>query len=176
MPRLRLLTLSGTSPTTPRLRALRVTGTGTVAVTTPRLRVLRITGTGAVPVRPRVRVLQASGAGTVSLVLAPLSDVAGIEPESKVQITASVQVGAPDGWSWRQISGPAVTLITAGPKVEFTAPSSMSMITVVLGVTASSASVVSAERTVTVQVLPQTNWAYIGGTWKGAPAPVWLST
>lgn len=174
MVKLRVYELDGTTPVIPRVRAHRVTGTGDAAITSPRLRIQRLTGTGVVPVRPRLRVHEIDAAGIVSLVLNPLADRAAIEPETKVQVTATVKTGVPDSWTWRQISGPAVTLLTAGPSVEFTAPSSMSTITVVLGVTAASASVVSAERTITVQVLPQTLWNYIGGTWRGAPAPVWL--
>ena len=174
MPRLRIVKVDGATQVVPRLRVQRISGTGTAAILSPRLRVQQITGTGPVPTKPRLRVLRVLASGIVSLILNPLADRSSVEPESRVQMTATVQAGNPDSWTWRQLSGPPVTLVGSGATIAFTAPSSMSTATVVLGVTASSASVVSAERTVSIQVLPQTLWNYISGTWRGAPETTWL--
>lgn len=173
MPRLRVYKAEGGDTFSPRLRVLDAGGSGDVAILSPRLRVFNTAGSGVVPVTPNLRILGISGSGVASLVVAPLAALAGVEPESPVTITAVSTIGMPDGWVWRQISGPTLAMSTSGATVTFPAPSSMSGVTVMLGVTATSASVVSAERTVSVQVLPQTQWAYVGGVWRGQAA-IWL--
>lgn len=157
-----------------RLRVFDLSGSGEERSSRPTLRVFKASGSGAAITLRKLDVFAVSGSGVTALTVAPLSDMSGVEPESVVSITATMQLGTATSWAWRQISGPPVSLIGSGATVTFTAPSSVTTATVVLGVIASSSSVSSLERTVSVQVLPQTLWNYIGGSWRGAPASVWL--
>ncbi len=173
MARLRVYDVSGEANGL-RLRVYGVSGDGEESATRPTLKVFGVTGSGAAVTARKLRVFAASGSGTTALTVAPLTDLSGVEPESTVSITATMQLGTATSWAWRQISGPAVSLVGSGATVTFVAPSSVTVATVVLGVIASSASVSSVERTVSVQVYPQTVWNYSAGVWRGAPSSVWL--
>jgi hypothetical protein len=68
-----------------------------------------------------------------------------------VTVTA-VPTGTVTGYTWRQISGPTVTLTGAGASRSFTAPSQAVASTIVLGVTASNGTAQSSERQATINV------------------------
>lgn len=100
-----------------------------------------------------------------------------VEPETTVTLTASLAGGGtPDSWTWRRVSGPAVTLVGTGATRQFIAPSGMppAGATVVVGVIATVAGTSSAEATVMITVLPQLRWQYEGGAWVGARRAVAL--
>lgn len=157
-----------------RLRVFGLSGSGEERSTLPTLRVFKASGSGDAVTATRLRVHAVSGSGVTALTVAPLTDMSGVEPESLVSITATMQLGTATSWVWRQVSGPTVSLVGSGATVTFVAPSALTVSTVVLGVVASSSSVSSVERTVSVQVFPQTLWNYSAGSWVGAPASVWL--
>lgn len=173
MVRLRVYGASGEANGS-RLRAYAVTGSGEERASRPTLRVFGVSGSGAAVTARKLRVFAVSGSGSTALTVAPLTNLTGVEPEAPVSITATMQLGSAESWTWRQISGPTVALAGVGATVTFAAPSSMTGATVVLGVIASSSSVSSVERTVSVQVFPQTVWNYNAGAWRGAPASTWL--
>lgn len=153
----RVLRLTGTQPASvPSGRVLRITGTGTLPAATPHGRVLRITGTGVAAV----------------IVTAPAPRTIG--PGQSTTLTASLaDGGADDSWTWRQRSGPAVTLVGTGASRTLVGPSVMppSSQGIVVEVTATRAGVVSSTVTVTITVLPQIRWYRLGSpTWRGAIA------
>lgn len=93
-----------------------------------------------------------------------------VEPETVVSLTAVLSGGGTaDSYTWRRVSGPAVAFIGTGATITFLAPSGMPPggASVVVGVTATSGGTVSAERTVTITVLPQLRWQLSGTSWVG---------
>jgi hypothetical protein len=143
--------------------------------TAPKVRWGRATLEGTAPSTPKVRVGRLELIGTISVVVNPIPDQV-VEPETIVTVgPVSLASGTADSYAWRRISGPAITLVgAAGSNTRtFTAPSyqvsgTPASAVIVLGVTATLNSVTSAERTVTITVLTQTIWDYIGGSWVGA--------
>lgn len=77
------------------------------------------------------------------------------EPGLACTLTATHTAGAaPSSWSWSQISGPTVTLSGSGNTRTFTAPSSLTGATVVIGCTPTGSSLTGAQDTITVTVPP----------------------
>lgn len=134
----------------------------------PKVRVGRIALTGTVPSSPKVRVGRVALTGTANISIAPFAPVTA-EPESTVTLTATLtEGGVADSYTWRRVSGPAVTFVGSGDTRAFAAPSAMPPgAEVVIGVTATVGGVTSPERTVTVTVLPQLRWNYQAGAWVG---------
>lgn len=104
------------------------------------------------------------------LVVVPPAPVT-VGPGESTELVASLSSGTADTWTWRQISGPAVsfadagaTLLVEGPSVWPPDPS-----VAMFGVTASLGDEVSAEVTVNVTILPQISWTRApGGDWTGS--------
>lgn len=139
--------------------------------TPPKVRIYRAESAGAVAAAGKVRVYRAESAGTAGVVVAPMASQT-VEPEALMTVTASlVGGGAADSWLWRRVSGPALsTFSSAGAVATLRTPSAMPPgTTVVLGARAVVGSVTSAEVTVTLDVLPQTEWSRVpGANWVGA--------
>lgn len=150
-----------------KIRAYRAEMTGSVA---GKIRAYRAELTGTALVLPRIRAYRAAMTGVASVIVADLpSRQAG--PGEIVALTGTLLGGAEaQGWTWRQISGPTVPLSQSGPNVAFTAPSLWPPAgDVVLGVRAVVGSTQSAEKTVTITILPQLEWSRVhGGQWVGA--------
>ena len=157
MARLRALAFSGLAPT--------------------RLYAIGFAGSGANSTNSQLRALGFSGTGTNAVVLNPLLDMANVEPETVIAITATLQAGSTaDTWVWRQISGNAEIISgSSTPTLQIRAPSAMPPgATVSLGVVAKDGTVQSSERQVTISVLPQTRWIYDGNSWEGKSPTTWL--
>ncbi len=147
----------------PQSRIASVTGSSPVAA---RSRIASVTGSGATLVMPRSRIGRVSGAGAVAVAVAPLTDLVNVEPGTPLVITAVANAPA-DSWTWRQVSGPTVTLTPSGASVMLPAPAALTGASIVLGVRATIAGVTSTERTVTITTLPHGEWWYVGaGVWK----------
>jgi len=137
----------------------------------PKVRWGRSEFEGTAPVTPKVRWGRSEFEGVTLLALEPFTDLVDVEPETIVTLTANVSAGTPDFFTWRQISGPTVSFSGSGGTRSFRAPSAMNgslapiPVTVVVGVTATSGSTTSPERTVSVSVLPQTRWYRSAGQW-----------
>lgn len=146
----------------PRLRVVRATGSSPTAL---KLRVTRVTGSGPVPVAQQLRVTRVTGSGALAIVVNPLPNWTGVEPESDLTITASLLGGlVADSWTWRIVTGTAAINGT-GDTVIITAPSHINGTTITVGVTGTKDAVTSAEVTFTVAVLPQTEWWWTGTAW-----------
>lgn len=133
---------------------------------------------GTAPASTKVRWGRADFDGVAAVVLAPLTDLT-VEPESFVTLTTTVTSGqTADAWTWRRISGPAVTLTGTGGTRTLYAPSAMppSGATVVIGVTATASGITSPERTVTVTARPQLSWQWQSGAWYGRRPAIALFT
>lgn len=121
---------------------------------------------GTASQRPRLRWGGAAVDGVAAVVVAPIPNRSNVEPESTLTITAALQDGGTaDSWTWRPVSGPAVGITGTGPTVQLVAPSHIDGTTVVLGVQAAVGSTKSSEVTITLNVLPQTEWWWIGSGW-----------
>lgn len=98
-----------------------------------------------------------------------------VEPETIVALTAVLEGGgSANVYTWRQVSGPSVTLFGSDASRAFRAPSAMPPgTTVVIGVTATVGSATSPEVIATVDVLSQLSWVYDNG-WIGRRPPVQL--
>lgn len=130
-----------------------------------------------------IRWYRASSEGNTAVVIAPIATRSNLEPETVVVIPATLQAGTADLWTWRRVSGPAVSIATNGPTATVTAPSDINGATLVLGVTATvngvagdnyvdgfsdsygASNTVSPEVTATLNVLPQTEWWWTGTAW-----------
>lgn len=143
----------------------------------PRVRLGGVALSGAEPVVARVRLGGVALSGAPAVVVAPMAErIAG--PGELVTITPELASGGTaDSWTWRRISGPTVTLLTApGGGRAVTAPSVMPSsptasgpaATIVLGAIATVGGVTSPERTVSIAILPQLSWAWSGSAWVGA--------
>lgn len=98
-----------------------------------------------------------------------------VEPGSSVTVTAVLSdASTADSYTWRQISGPAITLSGTGNSRTFTAPHAMppAGATVVLGVTATKSGVTSNETIANVVALPQVSWVWNGTAWEGSPTTI----
>lgn len=148
-------------------------------VSVPVLRIYRAEMTGSAVVISKLRIYRAEISGTAAVVVAPFTPLASpVEPETLVSITAALLGGGgADSWTWRRVSGPASSLTSAGATATLKTPSVVPAqgqppvgATVVLGVKATIGSVVSAEQTITIPVLPQLEFAGVGsGPWAAAP-------
>lgn len=86
------------------------------------------------------------------------NDLKGIEPWATVTLTATA-TGSPVSWEFRQVSGPAVTLVPAGNKVSFTAPATLQTRSVSIGATAVySGGAKGGEAAVNIEVLHATEY------------------
>lgn len=109
-------------------------------------------------------------AATPAPVVNALSPIT-IGPGEARNIVATLASGSADSWTWRQISGPTVSLSSAGNTLSITGPSVLppNSGTAVFGVKAIDDSVESAEVTATVSILPQLSWTRVpGGDWVGS--------
>lgn len=146
------------------------------------VRVYKASLSGSALVTPKVRVYKASLSGTAAVAINPLNPQTDVTPETLVTLTATlVGGGSPDSWTWRRISGPAITFTGSGATRSFYAPSYQlagvpSATSVVVGVTATTGSTTSAERTVQIDVLPQPSWLYRAGTFVGRRPSVSISS
>jgi hypothetical protein len=146
----------------------------------PTLRWAKVSASGAVKLQPKFRWVKLQAAGPVDILLRNIAAQAAIEPWSgQTRTTISFSTGLLKGpidqsgitWTWRQISGPTVTLTPSGSSVSFPAPLVMpgASLVVVLGVTATLGSSVSPEVTASATVNPQVTWSWTGTQWVGAP-------
>lgn len=87
-----------------------------------------------------------------------------VEPLTTVLTVADV-TGTTTGYTWRQVSGPTVTLTGTGASRSFKAPASALGTTVVLGVRAVNGAAQSAEKTASITVRPHLSWVLRGGVW-----------
>lgn len=151
-------------------RVYRVAAVGTLPAVAPVGRVYRTRAVGTLPADRKGRVYRVGSQGTASVVLAPIETVT-VEPMTSVEVNALLVGGTvADSYTWRQVSGPVVSLTGAGFTRSFPAPSAESPgATVVLGVRATVAGTLSAERTATVNVLPQITWmrTHADPVWRG---------
>lgn len=159
------------TPATPPVgRAYRAGMVGTAPASAPKGRVFRVAAVGTAPASRVGRVFRAAMSGTASVVVLPIADRT-VEPMSTVSLTAVLSSGfAADSYTWRQVSGPTVSFAGTGASRSFTAPSAMAGATVVIGVRATVGGTTSAERTFTVNVLPQIVWMRTNSdpVWRGA--------
>jgi len=137
----------------------------------PALRVYTVSADGSIPSVPKLRVYKISGAGTVAVGFNSIDDRT-FEPMTTCTTTVTALTGAPtiDTYTWRQVSGPTVTLTGSGDTRSFVVPSVTppSTATVIIGVTGTSSGVSGPERQFKVFVLPQTRWSWNGSSWVGA--------
>jgi hypothetical protein len=143
------------------MTAVRVYQSEAAIGTSPAVLVYRVSADTAVTVDAALRVYRAEikSAGTANLGEAVL----GIEPWTFVSLTATAS-GSPTGWTWRQISGPAVTLTGTGSTRSYAAPAPLNTTSLVFGVKATFADgTETAEGTVTHEVLWVTERAIING-------------
>jgi len=130
----------------------------TTALADHKLRLAKVTVSGA-SATPKFRIARAVASGPVPLALQPIPDTTA-EAFDPVTVTAVVAPTSPTptGYSWRQISGPAVTFQDNGVSILFTAPPAMAGATVVFGVTAFVGAQASSEAIVTTVVIPYIYW------------------
>lgn len=134
----------------------------------PKGRVHRVAFTGTTPVVQKGRVHRIAFGGNAAVVMTPDTGERTVEPLTPVVLAMELVGGlTADTWTWRQVSGPPVTLFGTGGTRTLTAPAAMDGTTVVIGVRASLAGVSSAERLITIAVLPQIMWT------RTAADPVW---
>lgn len=131
-----------------KLRVSKVTVQG--SATNPKFRISRVTGQGAVPLNVPAIPDQSSEAYSAAT----------------IAVTGSYPPGT--SFTWRQISGPAVTYVDNGTNVTFSAPTTMGGAAVVFGVTATVGAQSSAEVSGQVNVLPHLYWFAdpTSGVWK----------
>lgn len=152
---------------TVRIGSLSASGSAPAPTGTVRIGSLSVTGTAAS--RPgatfRVASVGVSGSVTSPVSVQPIA-AQTVNPYDTVQVSAFTASGTASSWTWRQISGPPVTLTRSGPTVSFVAPATMVTSTVVLGVTATSASgATSAEVQASVTTYPHTFYTLKNGAW-----------
>ncbi|WP_100812997.1 hypothetical protein [Microbacterium lacus] len=140
------------------------------------VRVGKVALTGLAPAAVKVRVEKVALTGTAAVAVNPIAAITA-EPESVVTLTASLTGGGnPDSWTWRRVSGNAVTLTGTGASRTLRAPSGMPPVggSVVIGIIATVGGVNSPERTVTITTLPQIRWQYQSGAWVGSRSRIEL--
>lgn len=122
-----------------------------------------VTGAGT---NPKLRIANALVTGVTNLTLLPMADQS-VEAFDVVNVSVSPASSSPtpSAYGWRQISGPAVSVVSdSGPTAHFIAPPAIPGATVVLGVIASLGGVASPEVTVTINVAPHIFWV-AGSSW-----------
>lgn len=150
----------------PRLRAVQIVGS---SPTTPRLRVAKLTGSGSPAASPRLRAARLTGSGAAAVTVAPLSGLTNVEPGSPVSFTASLLGGgSADSWAWRRVSGAQIGLIATGATATFPAPSDLNGASVTIGVSATLGGITSPEVTAIVTALPQLEWWWTDSAWSPA--------
>jgi hypothetical protein len=89
-----------------------------------------------------------------------------VEPWSTVSLTGAASTGTGLTYAWSQTSGPAVTLSGSGATRTFAAPPTMAGTTHTFSLTVTDGTgLVSTADTVTVTVLPCTEFVRVAGTW-----------
>lgn len=159
-----------TPPFPPVGRVYRSALTGTLPADAPRGRVYRAGVAGTVPAARKGRVYRARALGSAAVIIAPIP-AETVEPETTVELTALLVGGTPaESYIWRVASGPDVTLMGSGHTRAFTAPSTLSGATVVIGVRAVVGSTTSTERLITTTVPPQIVWTrtHTDPVWRGS--------
>ncbi|MCL2453773.1 MAG: hypothetical protein FWD18_00495 [Micrococcales bacterium] len=102
-----------------------------------------------------------SAAGPETITIELTADRTSVGPGETATLTATGPAGAT--YEWRRVSGPAVTLVDSGATVALTGPSTMPPTQgLVIGCRAVVGTQVSREATLTLTVLPQTDWAFDG--------------
>lgn len=149
-------------PAVPKMRVYRAALTGS-APTGPKMRVYRASVAGVAPSSPKLRMYRLGLYGVGAVTITPIAP-STVEPLSTVSLTAVVTSAGSPSFTWRQVSGPPVTLFGAGDTRTFTAPGTMAGAVVVIGVQASVGSTFSTEQVVTVTVLPQVTWTRRGAS------------
>lgn len=134
------------------------------------LRWHRAAAAGTRPVVPTLRWHRAAAAGSALVTLQPFAPLVDVEPQDTVSLTAVPFPGSatPSSYTWRQVSGPAVTLVGTGATRTFEAPSSLTGGVVVLAVTGALGGVSGPEQRVSVTVVPQLSWIRAAGVANGA--------
>lgn len=168
--------LNGTvASTTASMRIGGMSLSGAVAQSSASLRIGGMTLSGATAqFRNTLRIGGITLHGSLGITLGNVSSRV-VDPYDTVSTTVSPVVGSPDAasYSWRQISGPPVTLVGTGGTRSFTAPAGPTggvSQTVVLGVSATSADGnSSAEVPITVGIRPHTLYELAGGVWSPRP-------
>jgi hypothetical protein len=158
---------------------LRLYETGLDAEEGTRLRVYEVGLDVAIPVQPVLRLYDV-GLAVVGAVTVELPAAATIGPGEILELEAELVTGGSASWSWRRISGPALTIAADGGSATITGPSRWNadiekptagipgVSTVVVGVTATVDGITSPEARCTVTVLPQLSWSRSGSTWVGS--------
>ena len=149
-------------------------GLAPVVAPTTRLRIYEVGFTSTAIVPARLRIFKVGMNWTPGLVLAPFADVGPVEPETAIELVANL-VDAPDladTYTWRQISGPPVSLPGTGRGMTFITPSLLiddlpSPCEVVIGVRATKNGVTSPEQTCKVKVYPNGAWTLKNGVLVG---------
>lgn len=115
---------------------------------------------------PRGRVLRATLEGTAKVLLETIPSPQQREPLETVSITAVLLSGGTPTWTWRQISGPTVTLSGSGATRSFKAPATYTGLQVVLGVRATVAGQIGDESIIVINIPAQVTWSRRGaGGW-----------
>lgn len=153
---------------------VRVAGVEVVTVLSPRLRVAGVSVTTTATPSTRLRVAGVSFTGSPKPQIQSLTINAGErEPFTVATITATLSPGSPtpDSWTISQTSGPAVSLVGAGPSWTFELPAVMPpngaqlWFTVVAALVGGGSSSMSAA----TSVLPCTQWVRAAdGSWVGS--------
>lgn len=138
----------------------------------PKVRLYAASSPGTELVIPKVRIYAASLAGSPLVVLNPLTDRTE-NPERHVTLQATMQGGGfADSYTWRRVSGTAVTLSVDNDTVSFTVPSIPAPGAVQIGCRATVNGVQSPEVVATITIIPQTVFSRIAGrAWTGALTP-----
>lgn len=129
-----------------------------------KLRVAKVALQGTAT-NPKLRVSKVAARGTVPLVIPPVPDQWA---EAYAPLTIAVSAGSlPSSttYTWRQVSGPTVSLVDNGTNAQIVTPSAMLGTTVVLGCTPQVGAQVGDEVTATVNVYPHLFWTAVGGVW-----------
>jgi hypothetical protein len=156
----------------------RVYQTGLHSVAVAKGRVYRLGQTGTSIGGGKGRIYRLGVTGTAIASVASVSGVpTQVGPGEAVNLVGTYGAGVvPDSWTWRVVSGPAVTLSSTTSTQSFLTPSvsGTAAVTLTIGVKVTKSGVPSAERFYSMSVLPQLSWVRVhGGTWVGrrvAPA------
>jgi hypothetical protein len=167
MAKLRVYKAQVISPPTLRVFQAEFSGSSPSAY---KLRVYKASFTGTSPTTPKLRVRKIQLAAQLTAILNPIANRT-VEPRLTCTTTASPAEGSatPDSYTWRQISGPAVTLTGSGATRSFLTPNTMppNSSTIVLGVLGVLSGTNGPEVTSTIEVPPQTSWTWNGSAWVG---------
>lgn len=115
---------------------------------------------------PKARIANVSIHAAANVTLQPFADQS-VTPLDTVTLTS--QKGSlspvPSAYTWRQISGPAVTWVETNGVINFVAPPVIGGGTIVFGCVASLSGVVSPEVTANIAVLPHLYWVAGSSGW-----------